>query len=301
MSGVHTCPYCGCVNEPHEDFCADCGMQISMGYKPAASSICPQCAAENAIHAKVCVNCKSKLKKPPPLWIIIPVVVVLAIFIVGKFIWNPFGSDFARGKKALENNLFTEAIYYLNVVIAKDDENAEAYLKLAEAYEALGDMQDARDILEEGYSNTGNNDIADKLATYAALKQEPVDILLEFPVGQVIMFADSVKMALSSSIIIKDENTMLPARSVFENIGGAIDYDLATSTVQIDWNQSVVDIIVDSSTAYINGNPVRLTIAPTVIDGMLYIPARLFEEAYSASIKWNGDTETVSIRCPIFE
>ena len=60
------------------------------------------------------------------------------------------------GVKYLSEGNYEEAIVAFTAAIEIDPKRPEAYLKAAEAYEAMGDYEAAADILEKGYLETGD-------------------------------------------------------------------------------------------------------------------------------------------------
>ncbi|MCM1577920.1 MAG: PASTA domain-containing protein [Ruminococcus sp.] len=103
---------------------------------------------------------KTKLK------IIIPAVIAIAAVITAVLTINftpgeetDFSSLMNLAQNYLIENNYEQAIAEFEKIIELDPMNADAYLGIAEAYEALGDREKALEWLEKGYEATGDERI----------------------------------------------------------------------------------------------------------------------------------------------
>lgn len=95
-------------------------------------------------------------------------VVFLMIFSTGCGKKSPtWQEQYDLGIRYLSKGNYEEAIIAFTAAIEIDPKNPEAYLKAAEAYEALGDSEAAKAILEKGYDETGDESL---------LPQEPTSL-----------------------------------------------------------------------------------------------------------------------------
>lgn len=101
----------------------------------------------------------------------INIVALISLFVVAVssfFLYK--NSDAVRIRKALQLGQkylseldYEEAVVSFNEVIAIDPMSVDAYLGLAEAYEGLGDMEEAIITLESGYRLTGDDRIEKRI------------------------------------------------------------------------------------------------------------------------------------------
>lgn len=94
-------------------------------------------------------------------------------------------------------------------------------------------------------------------------------------------------------------NTMVPVRGVFERLGATLEWDGQTKTVTANRFDVTIKMIQDSKTAYVNGVETKLNIAPTNINGRIYIPLRFVSEDLGAQVEWDGEQYAVSIESDI--
>ena len=81
--------------------------------------------------------------------------VLLLLTACGKTAEAAWQEQYDLGVKYLSEGNYEEAIIAFTAAIDIDPKRYEAYLKAAEAYEAMGDLNSARDILKTGYDMTG--------------------------------------------------------------------------------------------------------------------------------------------------
>ena len=73
------------------------------------------------------------------------------------------------GEKYLEELKYEKAIATYKEVLKIDPKNLEAYLGIADAYVAMGEYEEALEILEEGYEETESRKIEEKIEVVEVL------------------------------------------------------------------------------------------------------------------------------------
>lgn len=94
---------------------------------------------------------------------------------------------------------------------------------------------------------------------------------------------------------IIDGRTMVPIRAIFETIGATVMWNDESKTAVCAKGGTSVRMSVNSSTEYVNGSPVKMDCAPTIIDGRILAPARFAAEAFGYDVSWNDAEKTVII------
>ena len=95
--------------------------------------------------------------------------------------------------------------------------------------------------------------------------------------------------------IIRNDRTMLPARFVAENLGAVVKWDNDTRTVTITKDDITIIITIDSQTALVNGAAIVLDSPAFIENDRTYTPLRFIAEKLGADVKWNGETQEVTI------
>ncbi len=96
-------------------------------------------------------------------------------------------------------------------------------------------------------------------------------------------------------IIAEGNRTMLPIRAIAENLGADVDWDPATQKVTITTEDTVIEIFIGKTVAYINGEAVQLDTAAFIDNNRTYLQVRFVSEALNADVNWNAETRTVTI------
>ncbi len=95
--------------------------------------------------------------------------------------------------------------------------------------------------------------------------------------------------------IIVNSRTLLPARFVAENLGATVEWSAAERKATISGNGVVIELYIDSTTAYLNGEAVTLD-SPAIIRGnRTYTPVRFVAEALGATVEWSAATSQAII------
>ena len=100
--------------------------------------------------------------------------------------------------------------------------------------------------------------------------------------------------------IVVNDRTMLPARFVAENLGASVDWDADKKLVTVkgknEKNEDITILItIDSDTAYVNGEAVKLDSPAFIQNERTYTPLRFIAENLGADVDWNGDELKVII------
>ena len=89
--------------------------------------------------------------------------------------------------------------------------------------------------------------------------------------------------------------TMVPVRVITENLGAKVDWDEATQKVTITQGETVVELIIGSAEAKINGEVKVLDVAPEVVNYRTFIPMRFVGEAFGYTLQWVPGTQNVIV------
>ncbi len=89
--------------------------------------------------------------------------------------------------------------------------------------------------------------------------------------------------------------TMVPVRVITESLGATVGWDDATQKVTITQGENVVELIIGSTEAKINGEVKVLDVAPETINGRTFIPMRFVGEAFGYTLQWVPSIQNVII------
>lgn len=95
--------------------------------------------------------------------------------------------------------------------------------------------------------------------------------------------------------VILYDNTMVPARDVFEPLGAAVRWNPATQSVYIGYVQDLIILEIDNNIASFNGNNVLMNMEARIINDRTMIPVRFVAETLGFDVDWDESTRTVYI------
>lgn len=95
--------------------------------------------------------------------------------------------------------------------------------------------------------------------------------------------------------VIRNGRTLVPFRAIFEALGARVTWDEATNTVSGYRGRQAIVLELGSNTAWVNGPPVTLEVAPLALNGRTMVPLRFVAERLGAEVEWVDATRTVTI------
>lgn len=135
-----------------------------------------------------------------------------------------------------------------------------------------------------------NIEIKDPTELYTGKTNEIV-----MTVGSKTAYASGNTVEIDVEPIISNGRTMLPARFVAEELGASVEWDESSRKVVIQKDALKIELVVDSSIAYVNGREVALDSPVFIRNGRTYTPVRFVAEKLGAKVEWIKRTKQVVI------
>ncbi|MDP3486560.1 MAG: DUF3798 domain-containing protein, partial [Bacillota bacterium] len=98
--------------------------------------------------------------------------------------------------------------------------------------------------------------------------------------------------------IIQSGRTLVPFRLLFEALGASVGWNEATKTVTGTKGSTTVSLVIGSTNATVNGQAVKLDVAPTIMNGRTLVPVRFVSENLGADVTWVPSQNVVVVRGP---
>lgn len=128
---------------------------------------------------------------------------------------------------------------------------------------------------------------------------------LVMTVGSPTMTVDGaqteVDPGMGTTPVILNDRTVLPVRAAVEALGGEVAWDAETRTATLTYNEDEIQLVIDSTTAYLNGEAQTLDVSPVIINDRTFLPIRFIAEGFGWSVDWNTATQEVTIVKPATE
>ncbi|WP_027399431.1 N-acetylmuramoyl-L-alanine amidase family protein [Anaerovorax odorimutans] len=117
--------------------------------------------------------------------------------------------------------------------------------------------------------------------------------------NSIILQIDGEKITTDVAPVIKSDRTLVPARAVFEAIGGTVYWEKEKpSDIGIEYKQKRVDLKINSNIAYVDGEKKILDVPAQLVNDRTLIPVRFVSESLKFDVEWDGKTRTVSLISP---
>jgi len=135
-------------------------------------------------------------------------------------------------------------------------------------------------------------------------------IMIIVLLSTIIAFADSnsIKIRLDGADIVNDSpplivngRTLVPARAIFEAMGGTVNWSEASREITVTVDKVDVKLKIDSKQAYINGMEKTLDVPAKIINNRTMIPVRFVSESIGCQVSWDDKNRIVSIASPTKE
>lgn len=113
---------------------------------------------------------------------------------------------------------------------------------------------------------------------------------IRYPVAVVL---DGQLLQLAQPPVIRDDSTLLPFRSLLEQLGAEVQWIPESSQVIASKGKTRIELTLNSDTAVVNGDAVSLNAPAQLLDNSTYIPARFAVEALGGLVDWNAESRLV--------
>ena len=137
------------------------------------------------------------------------------------------------------------------------------------------------------------------LAGIAAFAEDG-DLTINLQIGNPIMTVNGAEREIDPGrgtvpVLVNDARTLLPVRTVVEEMGGTVEWEDAANTAVLTYKNDVIRLTIDSTTAYLNDVAQTLDVAPALINDRTMLPIRFISESFKFDVEWDDETQTVTV------
>jgi hypothetical protein len=115
-------------------------------------------------------------------------------------------------------------------------------------------------------------------------------------VGAITVVVNDQTLPATPAAVQVNNHVLLPMQAVFGALGAQVTWDAAKQTAIALRGADIVSVTVNNPQAQVNDQTVTMETAPTLINGLIYVPARLLADAWQATVNWDASAQTVQIK-----
>jgi len=134
-------------------------------------------------------------------------------------------------------------------------------------------------------------------AGFAGVANE--DVVVSLQIGNPMMQVNGVQAEIDAgrgtAPVVIDGRTLVPIRAIVEAFDGVVAWDGNTKTVSLTMDDTRIELVINSHTAYLNQKAETLDVAPTIINGRTMLPMRFVAEGFHLGVAWDGAAKTVVV------
>lgn len=127
------------------------------------------------------------------------------------------------------------------------------------------------------------------------VKTESVEATDAMVVIDIPIYLDGKRMKLPKPSVIQNGSILVPLRSVFEDMGITVKWDVENESVLTEKEGTRLIMKPGEDKAILNGKSVKTEITCQVIDETMYVPLRIVGESFNTLIGYDSKTKTISI------
>ncbi len=91
------------------------------------------------------------------------------------------------------------------------------------------------------------------------------------------------------------DRLFVPLRAIFEALDSIVEWDEQTQKVTGKKGDKTVVMYIGSTNALVNGQEIKIDVAPMLVNNRTLVPIRFISESLGAKVDWNQETQTAFI------
>lgn len=104
-----------------------------------------------------------------------------------------------------------------------------------------------------------------------------------------------IDLGKGTTPVIYQGRTVLPVRSLIEELGGQLAFDSDDQKLTINLNDKKIELWIGKNVAIVNSIEKTLDVAPVIINERTMVPLRFIGENLGMQLNWDGTTQTVEL------
>ncbi|MCD8158607.1 MAG: MBL fold metallo-hydrolase, partial [Clostridiales bacterium] len=125
------------------------------------------------------------------------------------------------------------------------------------------------------------------------------DLVILLQIGSSVMSSNGIEKEIdegrNTTPVIDNGRTLVPIRAIIEEFGGTVQWNQTAQTVILKYETDEIKLVIDSYTAYLNGETKALDAAPQIINGRTMLPIRFIAESFGFTVYWDDKNAVITI------
>ena len=105
-------------------------------------------------------------------------------------------------------------------------------------------------------------------------------------------------ISFPAALISENNRILVPARSLYENLGAKVEWNAGTKTCKVTWGNTKLSVPLGSAKPTVNGAVWKIDAPARMFQQRLYIPVRFAAEALGGTAAWDSNSSTVYLTVP---
>jgi N-acetylmuramoyl-L-alanine amidase len=106
---------------------------------------------------------------------------------------------------------------------------------------------------------------------------------------------DQVELESDVDPLIEEGRTLLPARALFEKLGGSVSWNASKREVTILYEGKTIVLTINNNIAIVNSQKVKMDVPAKIVNSRTVIPIRFVSENFGLFVEWDGAKRLVSV------
>lgn len=113
--------------------------------------------------------------------------------------------------------------------------------------------------------------------------------------SRITIYVDGLLLQMDTQPQVKNERTMAPIRALAEALGAEVEWDPETWEVTMTRAGSTVSMTPGQATAWVDGEPVEMDVAPYADQNRTYFPVRYAAQFFGQTVTWDPAQRRVDV------
>lgn len=114
----------------------------------------------------------------------------------------------------------------------------------------------------------------------------------------IAVYLDGQPLSFDVPPITEQDRTLVPLRAILTPLGASFRWDEDSQSVTVTLGGTQLFMVVGSTQALVNGQPVTLPVPVRVLSGHTMLPLRFLSEEYGLAVEWDEESQSAFLWSP---